>query len=60
MGLMKRIATARIWNPKLWGGREDPELEAMRKVYLEQTEQAPDAGVVPRHQPPGAHNPSRG
>jgi hypothetical protein len=33
---MKRIATERQWNPNLYGGRQDPELAAMRSLVMQE------------------------
>lgn len=33
MGVMKRIATARIWNENLTGRRESEELAAMYRIW---------------------------
>lgn len=48
MGVMKRIATERIWNPELTGRRDDPELAAMARLCRKGAEKPKGPETPPR------------
>ena len=48
MGIMKRIATARQWNPELTGRRDDPELAAMARLCRKGAEKPMEPNSPPQ------------